>query len=129
MEKTDIQQEKNVNNNDIRENQYNPKSLFEKIQGIDGENNVLVLKDATTLIVDIDKVYVNTSGNNGLATGGSGDVLTGIIAGLVAQGLDNIEAASLGVYIHGLAAEKYSEKYNCYSLNASDIIEELKNIF
>ena len=115
--------------NDIRENQYNPKSLFEKIQGIDGENNVLVLKDATTLIVDIDKVYVNTSGNNGLATGGSGDVLTGIIAGLVAQGLDNIKAASLGAYIHGLAAEKYVEKYSCYSLNASDIIEELKNIF
>ena len=121
---------------DIRKYQSNPRELYDKINGFDNDfnnnfdkkDNVLVLKDATTLILNNEKVYVNTSGNNGLATGGSGDVLTGIIAGLLAQGLDNIEAASLGVYLHGLAAENYTESYNCYSLNASDLLDSLQNI-
>ena len=77
----------------------------------------------------IDNGYlVNTSGNNGLSTGGTGDVLAGIISGLIAQGLNNIEAASLGVYIHGIAAENYVDKANCYSLNATDLLEEIQYV-
>jgi NAD(P)H-hydrate epimerase len=60
-----------------------------------------------------------------MATGGSGDVLTGIIAALIAQGLDKFQAASLGVYIHGLAGDYAVSKGNSYSLIASDIIEAL----
>ena len=71
---------------------------------------------------------MNTSGNNGLATAGAGDVLTGIIAGLVAGGCSNMEAASLGVYIHGLCADEYVKEYSTYSLNATDIIRYLEKV-
>lgn len=114
---------------EIKQNMYNPRELALRINGLlDKENNVLVLKDATSIVLNSKEIYVNTSGNNGLATGGSGDILSGIIAGLLAQGLNNIEAASLGVYIHGMAAEHYVDKANCYSLNASDLLDELQYI-
>ena len=107
---------------EIKQNMYNPRELALRINGLlDKENNVLVLKDATSIVLNSKEIYVNTSGNNGLATGGSGDILSGIIAGLLAQGLNNIEAASLGVYIHGMAAEHYVDKANCYS-KAYDIV-------
>lgn len=86
-------------------------------------NHIFVLKDARTIVSTPEKQYINTSGNNGMATGGSGDVLTGIIAGLMAQGLPAQEAACLGVYIHGLAGDKAREAKGCYSLMASDLIE------
>lgn len=115
--------------NEIKQNMYNPRELVSRIKGfLDKDNNVIVLKDATSVVLDNKDIYVNTSGNNGLATGGSGDVLSGIIAGLLAQKLNNIEAASLGAYIHGIAAENYVDRANCYSLNASDLLEELQYI-
>ncbi|MGB8452302.1 MAG: NAD(P)H-hydrate dehydratase [Anaerocolumna sp.] len=90
------------------------------------KNNLLfVLKDARTIVANDDKRYINISGNNGMATGGTGDVLTGIIAALIAQGLDTGEAAKLGVYIHGLAGDKACETKGSYSLMASDIIDAL----
>ena len=73
-------------------------------------------------------IYMNTSGNNGLATGGAGDVLCGIIAGLVATGTENIKAASLGAFIHGLCADEYVKDYNPYSLNATDIINYIEKV-
>jgi len=85
----------------------------------------IVLKDARTVVSDGDSIYINTSGNNALATGGSGDVLCGIIAGLLAQGIPVMEAAALAVFIHGLSAELYTETKSRYSMVASDIIEEL----
>lgn len=85
----------------------------------------LVLKDARTLVAGQGKIYINTSGNNGMATGGSGDVLTGIIAGLLAQGMSAFEAAALGVYLHGLAGDHAMREKGVYSLMASDIIEAL----
>ncbi len=88
----------------------------------------VVLKDARTVVSDGKHVYINTTGNNALATGGSGDVLCGITAGLLAQGMSSIDAAMLGVFIHGLAAESYTEKKSRYSMVASDIIEELQNV-
>ncbi len=89
------------------------------------DDSILVLKDARTIVTNGLQVYVNLSGNNGMATGGSGDVLTGIIAALIAQGLDKFQSASLGVYIHGLAGDYAVSKGNSYSLIASDIIEAL----
>lgn len=89
---------------------------------------VLVLKDARTIVQDKEHLYVNVSGNDGMATGGSGDVLTGIIAGLVAQGMNCFEAAAMGVYVHGLAGDYVTRKKNAYSLMAGDIIDALSCI-
>lgn len=86
------------------------------------------IKDARTIVAYENMRYINTSGNNGMATGGSGDVLTGIIAALIAQGLNTNEATVLGVYLHGLAGDKAAEKKGKYALIASDIIEALADI-
>ncbi|WP_410771050.1 NAD(P)H-hydrate dehydratase [Fontibacillus sp. BL9] len=87
----------------------------------------LVLKGARTVIASPDgRVFVNVTGHPGMATGGSGDVLTGVIAGLLAQGLDEVQAAVLGVYLHGLAGEQAAAgRANPASLLAGDIIEAL----
>ena len=66
---------------------------------------VLVLKGHETLVTDGRRLYRNTTGNPGMATGGSGDVLTGLIAALIGQGLDAFAAAQLGVHLHGLAGD------------------------
>ncbi|AHV95286.1 bifunctional ADP-dependent NAD(P)H-hydrate dehydratase/NAD(P)H-hydrate epimerase [Paenibacillus sabinae] len=87
----------------------------------------LVLKGAHTVIASPDgRVFVNTTGHPGMATGGAGDCLTGIIAGLLAQGLDGAQAAAFGVYLHGLAGEKAALlRDDPASVIASDIIEAL----
>src|SRR5262249_16779133 len=68
-------------------------------------NEIVVLKGAETLVTDGRRLYVNRTGNPGMATGGSGDVLTGLIASLVGQRLEPFAAAQLGVYLHGLAGD------------------------
>lgn len=93
-------------------------------------NLICVLKDARTITaVPYERTYVNLSGNNGMATGGSGDVLTGVIAGLIAQGAKPEQAAPLGVYIHGLAGDEASKRYGRYSLMAQMILEKLPDVF
>lgn len=98
------------------------------------EQNALicVLKGHETLVVDgnsdSEAVYVNKSGNSGMATGGSGDVLTGIIAALIGQGMLPSEAAPLGVYIHGLAGDAAAEELGEYSVMASDIIDHISAV-
>lgn len=87
---------------------------------------MLVLKDARSVVSDGERVYLNVSGNHALAKGGSGDVLSGIIGGLLAQGARLFEAASLGVYVHGLAAEHFVEGSSGYSLLAGELTEELR---
>ncbi len=94
---------------------------------------VCVLKSHCTCVSDgSDKIYVNSSGNNGMATAGSGDVLSGIIGGILAQNKDlslsMTEAAALGVYIHGLAGDIAAEAVGKYSLMASDIIDALPRV-
>lgn len=89
---------------------------------------IYVIKDARTIVAHREKRYINVSGNHGMATGGSGDVLTGIIAGLIASGLKNYEAAELGVYIHGLAGDVAAEKKGYHSMLASDILEALPEV-
>lgn len=89
---------------------------------------VLVLKDARTIVQDNEHFYINVSGNDGMATGGSGDVLTGIIAGFIAQGMNCFEASAMGVYVHGLAGDYVTSQKNAYSLMASDIMDALSCI-
>ena len=88
-----------------------------------------MLKDARTLVAKRDQdIYMNLSGNNAMAKGGSGDVLTGIISGIVAQGKASDEAARLGVYLHGLAGDVAKCKKGAYSVLASDIIESISDV-
>lgn len=90
---------------------------------------VIVLKDAVTRIyMPEGTVYVNTTGNPGMSTAGSGDVLTGIICGLAAQMEDASMAAVLSVYIHGLCGDFAAKEGNPYSMTAMDIAEALKYV-
>ena len=92
---------------------------------------ICVLKDHETVACDGNvnsQIYINKSGNSGMATGGSGDVLTGVIAALIAQGMPLFEAATLGVYIHGLAGDAAADELGEYSVMASDIIEHISTV-
>lgn len=82
---------------------------------------VVVLKGQGTIITDGDRVAVNRTGNPGLATGGTGDVLTGLIAALLAQGLEPFEAAQLGAHLHGLAGDLAAAELSQPGLIASDL--------
>ncbi|MBN2270083.1 MAG: NAD(P)H-hydrate dehydratase [Sedimentisphaerales bacterium] len=86
---------------------------------------MIVLKGAGTIVTDGERVYINKTGNPGMATAGSGDVLTGIITALVAQGLTSLEAAILAVYVHGRAADIAAQTITQTSLIATDIVEYL----
>ena len=88
-------------------------------------NIILVLKGHHTVVASADKVYVNKTGNPGMATAGSGDVLTGIISALLGQGLDGWTAAKSGVYLHGLAGDIAAKEKTQAALIASDIIENI----
>lgn len=91
--------------------------------------DVCVLKDAVTITGDQSgRLYFNASGNSALSKGGSGDVLTGIIAGLYVQGMVPGQAAALGVYLHGLAGEMMGERKGYYSVMASDLFEGLTEL-
>jgi NAD(P)H-hydrate epimerase len=88
-------------------------------------NLTLALKGHKTLVSDGKRFFENTTGNPGMATAGSGDVLCGMIAGLIAQGFDVFEAAKLGVYLHGSAGDIAAHEKTQACLIASDIIEYL----
>ncbi|MBN1817522.1 MAG: NAD(P)H-hydrate dehydratase [Sedimentisphaerales bacterium] len=89
----------------------------------------IVLKGAGTVVAEGEKFYHNETGNPGMATAGSGDVLTGIITALVGQGLSHFEAAVLGVYIHGRAGDLAAAERGQISLIATDIIDSLGKAF
>jgi NAD(P)H-hydrate epimerase len=90
---------------------------------------VVVLKGFQTLVTDGSRQAVNSTGNPGMATGGSGDVLTGLITALAAQGLEPFEAARLGVYLHGLAGDLAAAELGEVSLIASDLVRYLPKAF
>ncbi|GGG49643.1 NAD(P)H-hydrate dehydratase [Bizionia arctica] len=90
---------------------------------------IVVIKGANTITVLEDKLYINTTGNPGLATGGTGDVLTGIITGLLAQGYNPLVSAIFGVYLHGKSADIAVEKTGYQSLFASHVVEFLGDAY
>lgn len=109
------------------------KNDFEKLEKanalsklIDG---IVVIKGAHTITVYHDQLYVNTTGNPGMATAGSGDVLTGIITGLLAQNYDALTASVFGVYLHGLAGDLAARDRGVDALIAGDLIEYLGDGF
>lgn len=106
---------------------------FEKIEKVKTfaktYNLVVLIKGAFTLIIDEKNVYVNSSGNQALATGGSGDVLSGMITSFRAQGYSAVDAALLGVYFHGRTADIAMNDMGYEGFIASDIIKYLGKVF
>lgn len=90
---------------------------------------IVVIKGANTIIVNHDKLYVNSTGNPGLATAGTGDVLTGIITGLIAQGYEPLAATIFGVYLHGTAADIAIQEFGYQSLMASTVIDYISDAY
>jgi NAD(P)H-hydrate epimerase len=90
---------------------------------------VVVLKGQNTVVTDGKRVYINTSGNPGMATAGAGDVLTGAIAALLGQKLPPFEAAQLGVFAHGLAGDIARDQNGEVGMIAGDLVESLADAF
>ena len=103
-----------------------PRAVFEcaRMSGC-----VVALKGAITLVSDGERLYQNTSGNPGMATGGTGDILTGIVAAFIGQGMAPFEAACLGVYIHGLAGDVAASRMGMHSMMAGDLLADLPKAF
>lgn len=109
-----------IHNNTLE--RYRSQLSFSKKYGV-----YVVLKGHHTMITTPSgQTFINTTGNSGMATAGSGDVLTGIITGLLAQGYSCLHAACIGVYMHGKAGDEAAKHKSEFSLIASDIIEFLK---
>lgn len=90
--------------------------------------NVL-LKGKNTVITNGKEIFINPTGNNGMAKGGSGDVLTGICVSLAAQGADCFKSGIIGAYIHGMAGDIAREKYSEYAMTPCNITECLADVF
>ena len=105
-----------------------PAALHEVEQNTAARYGIyLVCKDfATRVYMPDGSMYINTSGNDGMATAGSGDVLTGIMTGFTAQDIPMKTAVTLSVYVHGLCGDYAKNKHNAYSLKASDLVDSLK---
>ncbi|UOK42021.1 MULTISPECIES: NAD(P)H-hydrate dehydratase [Flavobacterium] len=104
--------------------------MMEKVKAFSRDFDVvLVIKGAPTHVVYLDSVFENTTGNQALATAGSGDVLSGILAGLLSQGYAAVDAAVLGVYLHGLTANIAVPEIGHHSFIASDCIDNLGKAF
>lgn len=109
---------------DVQKNRINTAKAFAKEYGC-----VVVLKGSSTVIASPDgRIAVNLTGNPGLAKGGSGDVLAGVIASLCAQGIPEFESAVCGVYLHGKAADNLREKIGEYGLLPSDLPLEIAKL-
>lgn len=88
-----------------------------------------VLKDASTVVASREgEIYINSSGNSAMAKAGSGDVLTGIISGLLALGLEESQSARLGVYLHGLAGMRRAVKPEATGLLASELADAVGEV-
>lgn len=95
----------------------------------EAHNVVLIIKGANTAVLFEGKMYINTTGNPGMATAGSGDVLSGMIAALISQGYDPLLAAVFGVYLHGTAGNIASSIRSFEAMIASDITDNIGNAF
>lgn len=93
-------------------------------------NGTILLKGTATVIASPDeKIFINVTGNPGMASGGTGDVLTGIIAGLAAQKIDFALSAAAGAYIHGLAGDLAAEEMTEYPVTATDLIHKIPEVY
>jgi NAD(P)H-hydrate epimerase len=90
---------------------------------------IVILKGRHSLVTDGERLFENPSGNPGMATGGAGDVLTGVVAALLAQGMAPFEAAALGAHVHGVAGDLGAEKLGQHALTAADILDHLGPAF
>jgi NAD(P)H-hydrate epimerase len=109
---------------DVQEKRRDFAVKYAKLSGA-----AVVLKGSETVVTNGTNVYINHTGNAGMATAGSGDVLTGVIAALVGQGLPPFDAAKLGVYLHGMAGDLGSRELGMHGLMASDIVQKLPAAF
>lgn len=99
---------------------------LEKARDFVKENKVLlVIKGSYSITVTGDQFYVNSTGNPGMATAGTGDVLTGVITGLISQGYDSLTATVFGVYLHGRAGDIAAKKMSYQGLIAGDVVDHL----
>ena len=94
------------------------------------ENKVIVvLKGARTIIAEPSgRIFINPTGNPGMATAGTGDVLSGMIGGFIAQGYSSIDAANMAVYLHGLAGDEVAKKRGQIGMMATDILNILPTV-
>lgn len=106
-------------------------SRFKYVREISEEYGIVtVLKGSETIISgESGNLFINAMPNSGMAKGGSGDILSGIIGSLLAQGIDPLDASLCGVYLHGLCGERCRKKLSETSMLPSDLVEELPNIF
>ncbi len=99
---------------------------IEKVKAFSKQHHcIVIIKGANSITIAGDQIYVNNTGNPGMATAGSGDVLTGMITGLLSQGYDPLHAAVFGVYLHGSAGDIAARKVGFEALIASDIISHI----
>lgn len=109
---------------EIMDNRFEIARDFARKTGV-----TLVLKDAKSVVTDGgEQSYINLAGNNGMSTGGSGDVLSGIIAGMIAGGLSLAEAAKMGTFVHCMAGDKAAEEKGKYAMLASDILNHIEDV-
>jgi NAD(P)H-hydrate epimerase len=114
-----------VSSQDIEKDRINIALSFAKQTG-----TYIVLKGVPTIIAEPEgKAYINPTGNPGMASAGTGDVLTGMISGFLSQGLKPIQAAILGVFLHGFAGDIVASEKGEYPLIASDIIDKIPAAF
>lgn len=107
---------------EIAENKYEIAREFARKHSV-----VLVLKSHETIVTDGESLYINTTGNAGMAKGGSGDVLAGIIVSFIAQGISPTDSAIAAVYLHGLSGDICQSIYGQRGMTPTNIIEELPN--
>ncbi|MBQ7101588.1 MAG: NAD(P)H-hydrate dehydratase, partial [Clostridia bacterium] len=89
---------------------------------------IVVLKGANTVVSDGERTYVNRTGNPGMARGGSGDLLAGMTAGLMAQGFEPFEAAVAAVYLHGKAGDEAANRFSVHGMTPSDMAAVLPEL-
>lgn len=115
----------NITTDEVQANRHNLARDFAMKMGI-----TVVLKGRCTIVATPDgTIYFNTNGNAGLARGGSGDVLSGMIGAFLAQGISTVKAATMAVFLHGLCADRIADRTSMQGMLPSDIIAELPDAF